>query len=265
MNHARPLPFVLAATDQGAMIVSRFDGHITSENCGYGVGFQLLNTGTCDFEEHNQLIDVLRRRREQFGDGVVAVDCGANIGVATITWARAMGPWGSVLSIEAQPRLFYALCGNIALGNWFNVTPILGAVSEKSGTMAITEPDYLMPGSLGSLELRSRESGERGDVGQRIDYAQPTTHIPTIAIDDLGLTRCDFIKMDVEGMEAEALRGARETLRKFRPIVFVERGKCSDSAILTELRQVGYVFGDFAMGWLCQHAMEGPVTLRVAA
>ena len=47
------------------------------------------------------------------GDGVVAVDGGANIGVHTIEWATAMTGWGSVIAIEPQERIYYALAGTL--------------------------------------------------------------------------------------------------------------------------------------------------------
>ena len=41
-------------------------------------------------------------------------------------------------------------------------------------------------------------------------------------MDDIGLSRCDFIKMDVEGMEPEALQGAMNTIVKCRPVIYLE-------------------------------------------
>ena len=66
------------------------------------------------------MLGALHRRRQYFGDGVVLVDCGANIGVHTVECAVEMTGWGSVLAIAAQERLYYALAGNIALNNCFN-------------------------------------------------------------------------------------------------------------------------------------------------
>ena len=78
--------------------------------------------------------EILALRRRHYGEGVLAIDCGANIGVHTIEWAKAMTGWGSVLAIEAQERIYYALAGNIAINNCFNAFAIHAAVSSESGT-----------------------------------------------------------------------------------------------------------------------------------
>ena len=87
---------------------------------GYGVGHQILETAAFDPMEVKMVLDLLAMRRRHYGDGVLAIDCGANIGVHTIEWANRMHGWGRVIAIEAQERLFYALAGNIAINNCFN-------------------------------------------------------------------------------------------------------------------------------------------------
>lgn len=44
-------------------------------------------------------------KHELFDDGGVALDCGANIGVPTVEWAKAVHSWGRVLAIEARERI----------------------------------------------------------------------------------------------------------------------------------------------------------------
>jgi hypothetical protein len=164
------LPFVLASTDHGTMIVNRLDFRMINAGSRFGVGFQLLETAAFDPLEVKLAVEILMLRRQHRGDGVVAIDCGANIGVHTIEWAKAMTGWGAVLSIEAQERIYYALAGNIAINNCFNATAVHAAVSAQPGVMRIPNPDYTVPASFGSLELRQRPNTEF--IGQPINYAE---------------------------------------------------------------------------------------------
>src|SRR5689334_1513572 len=112
-NPKRKIAFVLAASDHGTMIVNRLDYRMVKENAGFGVGFQILETSSFDASEVDTALGLLELRRKYFGDGVVALDCGANIGVHTVEWAKRMTGWGMVKAFEAQERIFYALAGNI--------------------------------------------------------------------------------------------------------------------------------------------------------
>ena len=103
-NPKRKIAFVLAASDHGTMIVNRFDYRMVDERSGIGVGFQILEGGSFDAQEVDLALSLLGFRRQYFGDSVLALDCGANIGVHTIEWAKRMSGWGQVIAIEPQER-----------------------------------------------------------------------------------------------------------------------------------------------------------------
>jgi len=234
----RKLAFVLASSKHGAMIVNRFDYHMVDAERGYGVGFQILETAEFDQSEVNMALQLLNLRRRHHGDGVVAIDCGANIGVHTVEWAVAMTGWGSVLAVEAQERVYYSLAGNIAINNCFNAFALHAAVSSESGTMTIPNPNYLVPSSFGSLELRQSVRNEF--IGQKIDYAANTVVIRKLTLDEINLPRVDFIKIDIEGMELEALEGARQTIDRSQPIMLLERIKTDSKQLTSWLETRGY-------------------------
>ena len=169
-NPPRKLAFILASTEHGAMIVNRFDEYRRPDNSGFGVGFQLLENAAYDPADVTLLLTLLELRRRCYGDGIVAIDCGANIGVHSVEWARHMTGWGIVIAIEAQERIYYALAGNLAINNCFNARAIHAAVSAAPGSMKIPNPNYLAPGSFGSLELKHRDGTEF--IGQAIDYSE---------------------------------------------------------------------------------------------
>ncbi|WBL80222.1 FkbM family methyltransferase [Bradyrhizobium xenonodulans] len=232
------LAFVLAASSHGTMIVNRFDYRMVSSDRGYGVGFQILETAAFDPGEVKAALELLALRRRHHGDGVIAIDCGANIGVHAIEWASSMTGWGSVIAIEAQERIYYALAGNIAINNCFNALAVHAAVSSEPGTMQIPNPNYLTPSSFGSLELRHRAGNEF--IGQSINYTDNTVPIQKMTLDELNLPRVDFIKIDIEGMEMEALAGARETIKTYRPILLIEKIKTDSRQLEQWLRDNGY-------------------------
>ena len=235
----RPLPFVLAATDLGPMIVNHLDRKSADGGGTFGVGYQLLNSGAYDPDEVCQLQTMLSGLRADRGDGVFAIDCGANIGVHTLAWARHMAGWGEVLAIEAQERIFYALAGNIALNNHFNARAIWAAAGRESGTLPVPQPDYREPGSFGSLELVPSAHNEH--IGQEIDYSEAALRpVRAMCLDELGFERVDMIKIDVEGMELAVLDGAVETIRRCRPYLFVEHMKTGEAPLVAFLEAVGY-------------------------
>jgi FkbM family methyltransferase len=237
-NPPRKIGFVLTATEHGTMILNRFDYNQVRDVTA-GVGHVLLSNSIWHPAEVGFITRMLAARRTHFGDGVVAIDCGANIGVHSLEWARLMTGWGSVIAIEAQERIFYALAGNIALNNLFNARAIFAAVGAADGTMRVPSPNYLQPGSFGSLELKQTSGTEF--IGQTIDYdPSALTEIRAMTIDSLVLPRADLIKIDVERMEAEVLEGARQTIARCRPIIFMEHLKTGRAVLEAALSAHGY-------------------------
>lgn len=236
----KPAPFVILSTGHGTMIVNRNDAHMTGPKEGFGVGMQLFQAELFDAAEVDMALELLKLRRAYHGDGVVAIDCGANLGVHTIEWARTMTGWGKVIAFEPQEWIYYALAGNLAINNCFNARALHAAVGAESGAMEIPVLDYTQPGSYGSLELRPGE-GPPEFMGQTVDYeAGPKSVVSLMALDDLGCERVDFVKLDVEGMELDALRGARRILETLKPILLVEHIKAPPGALQAYLQGLGY-------------------------
>jgi FkbM family methyltransferase len=254
-NAHRKLAFVLAATDHGSMILNRFDYHALDANRVYGVGIELLQSGAFSPGEINLSLSLLDLRRRYFGDGVVAIDCGANIGVHTVEWAKRMTGWGSVIAFEAQERVFYALAGNIALNNCFNARAVLSAVAARDGTMKIPSPDYLRPGSFGSLELKKRETTEF--IGQPVDYsAANLVDVPVVRIDSIAVPRIDMMKVDVEGMELELLEGAAQSIERHRPVLMVEWVKSNKANLASWLTDRAYLVFESGMNFVAIHKSD---------
>lgn len=198
---------------------------------------------------------MLLARREAHGPGVMALDCGANIGTYTLEWARQMQGWGRVLSFEPQEHIYYALCGNIVINNLFNVRAVKVAIAEYPGFIAMPAVDYQIPGQFGGHRLR----GDGDEIGQ------PTlekTSVKVITIDSINLPRVDFIKLDIEGMEVEALKGARDTITMHKPYMLIEWRHAGKEGIEQFLASVGYEHVYIGMDMICAPAGD-PVLSRL--
>ena len=91
------------------------------------------------------------------------------------------------------------------------------------------------------MEIKQKEGSE--NIGQNLDT---TAKVEQIALDDLPLSRVDFIKIDVEGMEFEALAGAEKIIEKCKPQMLIEVIKIDKDRMKSKLENMGYktfVFG----------------------
>jgi FkbM family methyltransferase len=237
------IAYILASTNHGTLIINRNDENNNKEYGNYGVGWNILETGSFYKSDIELLTSILKLKRHRL-DGkrpILAIDCGANIGVHTIEFARVLDGVGSVISIEAQKSVYYALCGNIAINNCFNVNAINVAIGDKNGTLKIPSIDYHKKSSFGSLELIRSTKNE--DIGQSIDY-ENGYDIPLITIDSLNQPLVDLIKIDVEGMEEAVISGALETLNASHPVMFIEKIKSNSENLLQALTDLQYEIHD---------------------
>lgn len=252
----RHLSFVLSASHHGTMIVNRNDYNKSeSSNDYYGVGYHILNSACFDVDEVSLILQLLSCRRKYFGNGVFVIDGGANIGVHTLECSRHMQGWGSVLSFEAQERIFYALAGKVAINNCSNVQVKLSALGCEVGEMLVPRPDYNKNSSFGSLELKKKESTEF--IGQYVSYKEnDCDKIPVTSLDSLNLSRLDFIKIDVEGMEMDVLQGGVEKIAAYHPIILVEILKSDKKEITNFLEGKGYKVFPCGINSLAIHSSD---------
>jgi FkbM family methyltransferase len=226
------VPFVLASTVHGPVILNAIEWHAMSkDHVEVGVGLGLLLNGEYDLALVSMTVGAIEARRRTHGPGAIALDCGANIGIYSMEWARAMEGWGSVLAFEPQERVFYALAGNLALNNLFNVRALNQAVGATCGVVDMPAPDYCAPNHFGTVSLKAGVGACQG---------APKIPVEVISIDTLNLPRVDFIKLDIEGMELEALEGARNTIERSRPFILCEWHIAGKGPIEKFMQSVGF-------------------------
>jgi FkbM family methyltransferase len=153
--------------------------------------------------------EVSRIARHYVKPGDYCVDVGANTGPLTLLFAKLVGAEGRVLAFEPGPPYLRRLRKNLGLNPqlWSVVTIVNEGLSDEEGTLTwAADPHH--PHNAGLLGVTEGTSVKVSTLDS--------------AIKRQGWGRVDFIKIDVEGMELEVLRGARAVLERFRPVVIFE-------------------------------------------
>lgn len=153
--------------------------------------------GDYDAEQVEQLLTEL-------SPGDVFYDVGAHIGYYSLAVARRVGAEGRVYAFEPLPLNLKLLRGHVTANRADNVEIVAAGVSETPGTARF---------DLGKGTGRGR-LGEGGGL-----------EVPLVSLDDLlargALRPPTLIKMDVEGAELQALRGAQQLLKAYRPRIML--------------------------------------------
>ena len=164
------------------------------------------------------------------------IDCGAHVGVFT-RYALSRGA-KRVVAIEPEPGNIACLEANfskeIAAGD---VILVKAGVWDRRSTLRLTDRSLIRRRDFAFSQgwsLRSRRStlrltlsrdhsGANRFESHHGDHAEASfvEDVPVLPLDDLvqeiRLDRVDFIKMDIEGAEQRALKGAAQTIQRFRP------------------------------------------------
>jgi FkbM family methyltransferase len=147
---------------------------------------------------------------ELLSPGANFIDCGANIGIYTARGAGIVGPRGRVIAVEPSAISFRRLQRNIELNGFSQVSLVNKAISETETLARLYHAD----GGPVSFSLVATSETDFEEVR--------TTTIDKL-VEENKLDHVDCIKLDVEGVEVPALRGAREVLLRFKPAIIFER------------------------------------------
>lgn len=202
----------IAHTREGTILYNPNDRYIGGSITAYG--------------EYSELEAELLRQVVK--PGQVVVEVGANIGTHTLVLAKAVGPMGLVIAYEPQRAMFQLLCANMALNDVMNVDARPIAVGATDGTTRIPVPDYSQPGNFGGVSLD-------GNVDLDSNRRVPLSRLDVDFLSKSYWPRVHLIKIDVEGMEGDVIKGASMLIRERRPILYVENDRLPKSVELIEL------------------------------
>jgi FkbM family methyltransferase len=162
--------------------------------------------------------------KPRLGDFVV--DAGAHYGLYTMLASRLVGN-GMVLSFEPHPENYRGLLTNLRLNGIENVRTFEEALGDYDGKVMLCQPFSMSttwstgrPGSS-CMEVRQR----------RLDSV----------VAELGIGRLDLVKIDVEGGEESVIRGAEESIRRFRPRLTIAAYHSGDQVSKLKLQLSGMV------------------------
>jgi FkbM family methyltransferase len=225
----------LSAVDQAASvprIVAHADLMARLRDCGF-------------VPDYEALLEASYRAFIRPGDTVV--DVGAHAGLHTAVFCDLVGRSGFVLAFEPLPTMFAALEARGLRTRLVNC-----ALAAKAGRTSFT----FARGAPG-------ESGLRQRIFNFPEISDPVViEVEVKRLDDFlpELSSCRFIKIDIEGGEIDCLRGAAQTIGKFRPFMSVEYGAQGYSVygftrrtLFDLATEYGYMLGDL-FGALCPDA-----------
>lgn len=160
----------------------------------------------------------IRTLRRLFAPDWVILDVGANIGFWTIPMASALSGGGRLHAFEPLASNFRRLAENVRENRLEHVVRLhqIGLSDQNAELRLSLREDF----------LSGAETGNAAIVIDRDDDRFECTNIVVAPLDEieptLGIDRLDFIKVDIEGHEDRFLAGARKSIQRYRPLIYLE-------------------------------------------
>lgn len=231
-----------------------------------GPGFNHLVRGRYGYILYNKHDFYVGRSVEHYGEwslaetelfqqfcrpGHYVVEVGAHIGTHTLALARmvgapgpAQGPTppidrldvapvagnrGMVFAFELQRLLAQTLAANVALNSLTNVHTYHLGVGREAATVWLRDNiDCFSDRNFGGFSMKVLTCSEEDPC--------PKYPVTIVRLDDFyHQPRLDLLKVDVEGMEDDVLRGAAGVIHRHRPVIYLENDRKEKSAALIEL------------------------------
>jgi FkbM family methyltransferase len=177
-------------------------------------------------------LDVCSALDRHIVPGTTVVDVGAHVGLHSLRLSRALGEAGRVIAVEASPANGALLRKHLSWNACQNVSVVDAAVGERAGEIEFSfRPDPTDPGaSANSLAY---------DIGG--DKAR----VKMVTIDQICRSFTpSVIKIDIEGAELLAIRGARELLSRSSPVLLIAVHPDAMRALETTPRELVELLGE---------------------
>lgn len=188
------------------LIFTNFSRFIILKKNGYKLRFYPTAIGLNYFNDNNSRNFDEEVLVKYLKEGDTFIDIGANIGALTCKAFSIIGIEGKVIAIEAHPKIFKYLDGNIKLNNFNNILRYQNAIGDFDGEIFFTDNND-----------DDQNSITKSSDGLRVEIRK---------LDNLlnNILNIDFLKIDIEGYELFALKGAEELLKRTK-IIYLEIGE----------------------------------------
>lgn len=189
------------------------------------IGHWIKQYGSMNVMQSYEMQSILRT-------GDVVIDVGANLGSYTLPFGEKVGRTGAVLAFEPFRWLFQMLTANVALNGLSNVWTLPMALGDRQDTFLARPPQLRFFSSPGGMKVLQDQDVKIEDAVQLYDWEANPEEVTMATLDSVlqqqsgvrvpHIQDIRLIKIDVEGMEAEVVRGARLAIRQFSPIIWTE-------------------------------------------
>ncbi|AFY71573.1 methyltransferase FkbM family [Thalassoporum mexicanum PCC 7367] len=173
--------------------------------------------------------------QEWLKPGMVVIDVGANAGIYTFVAAQQVGASGKVLAVEPFADCIAYMQETCRLNQLEWVTVCAGAASDRNGTIKFMTQN--------ASELNMVITEEQSNLEGGGNYDQVDCFTLDHLVEQEGLTRVDFLKVDAEGHEMQVFQGSDRLLKEFAPIILYENIAGASGAnlpVANYLRAQGY-------------------------
>lgn len=161
--------------------------------------------------------------------GMTVIEVGANIGSHSVQLAKSCFP-GPFIAFEPQQRVFQLLTANLVINGLANALVFPVGIGSKDGLAEFSVPNYAATGNFGSVSLLQPSVGENNRQRVRIS-----------TLDTWGFSACHFLKVDVEGWECDVIDGAQKTIKRYRPVIYLENDRTkSQGELIAKMAQLDY-------------------------
>ncbi len=191
------------------------------------------------------------------------VEVGSNQGLHAVPLAK-MVPAGKLIGFEPQRLIFQQLNCNLSLNNISNAYVFRRGVGAEDSSMLIDDShmNHTQQMNYGAFSLEEGYNYE-----QDFPYERWKTEVPIVALDTFTpvqtLERLDVLKIDAEGSEMGVLQGARNTIERFRPVIFMEGNEryfAQQLALMQDMNYQPY----WCMAWRMEGTGVSPERLQQA-